>query len=1260
MEKNKMLSLLIVSLLVLSTGFVVYNTVDTVKAGYITEPESTTPVDWILSNDGFGSQALNLTCGETLTFQIVNNSLTYNARFKMGVWNGTGWVPLKTSGSTDRADRFGNLAIDFHVPGWHELEANPVTENGTGLDDSAGQWNITLLKYADNTQMFDDVNITIQIGNQYAVEFYAGGSQVDSLLYNKYYSDFYVKIFNWTGTSLTLATGDTTKYKFDVTMHNYTTDAGVFPYVLGTERTQGRTTEKEVWIDEDIVISDDKEKNFWINVTHSDDPTLSSWIPLPLLLDITLPSPPSEIVWGDTLTVAGAVLDGDEEGMKSYTVRLYCPIDGGYYLADSDTTSGMTTTGSYSISGLETGSGEGFGAGTWYVGTFMTGTGRPDMSHQPPYVAGFIPYHTFTLDTKDTATVNIVTTDDITTGFESTINVTVRNESWMDNDEYKNMNIHITGVEVTYDGIEYRAGDIVHVEDTPSKFTKTLAYYEFDVTFEKTGTFTVWASWDGNLTSTWNTDDVNGETGTYSAKYRNNDLKANITGKVTASVLSPAAMNLRIPSLTDEDLRVQIKDACGGKQNETVSATRIHVFGDAADTYMNASITVSGCGLDFTIDESKTEAGTGKGSTYLENFDFDEDGNGSYYDVFIGPKTGGTLTITATNVTTGRSVSRDYTVVGLTGSVTTSVGDDLEITVGTTETVTVSGVNNFAMIYLTYFDEDWVCKGLLNVTDPDEPTMSFIPDEDDIDQVGYIVVIASMGATFNQHMYDIIEVVPVDDLTIEIIEPDVANQTLTVGIENELMVELRDPDGELVDQDNPGIVVKLVDEDNDEDDPLQEWTYSGSGEFEFSITPWFPGQLIIEGYNASDAIKHIGRTELDVEYATVTFSPMGTTAGIGLENLTVEVFAVDANGNPITDTLYLWDTEEEDWFTPNSVSLTDGEGEFDISEVGDNKTTIVGVWDQNDPEDGNATDGEFDIAYPVFTLNPDTVYLNQENLVEVTTQDAEGEPIEGIYLTFWGFATNPDPVRTDEEGFASFSITPLASGKYNVSIIKELIWTGNRLDWDEMWDEAVITDTVLTATSFRFMDISAPASVNEEAQFTVTITRKGTTSPVVGALATFAAETKTTGADGKVTFTAPSVTAHLTYHITATATGYLDATATILVINLPKIYLSAPDEIAGGETFEVVAGADDGNNAGIRVTFDGETKITSATGTVKFTAPSVTENTVYTITATKEGYMDADPAELSVISAGIPGFEVLTLIAALGVAFILLKKRKRN
>ena len=63
-----------------------------------------------------------------------------------------------------------------------------------------------------------------------------------------------------------------------------------------------------------------------------------------------------------------------------------------------------------------------------------------------------------------------------------------------------------------------------------------------------------------------------------------------------------------------------------------------------------------------------------------------------------------------------------------------------------------------------------------------------------------------------------------------------------------------------------------------------------------------------------------------------------------------------------------------------------------------------------------------------------------------------------------------------------------------------------------------------------------------------------------------------------------------------------------------------------------------------------------ANGIASVTAPS--EEGTYTITATFPGYTDADPITITIEAGGIPGFELLTLIAAIGVAFILLRRRR--
>jgi hypothetical protein len=64
----------------------------------------------------------------------------------------------------------------------------------------------------------------------------------------------------------------------------------------------------------------------------------------------------------------------------------------------------------------------------------------------PPYINGFIPYYSFDVDTKTNARVTVENADDLTKGFSQSVNVSVRNESWMKYDEFENMIIHVTGI----------------------------------------------------------------------------------------------------------------------------------------------------------------------------------------------------------------------------------------------------------------------------------------------------------------------------------------------------------------------------------------------------------------------------------------------------------------------------------------------------------------------------------------------------------------------------------------------------------------------------------------------------------------------------------------------------------------------------------------------------------------------------------------------------------------------------------------------
>jgi hypothetical protein len=209
-------------------------------------------------------------------------------------------------------------------------------------------------------------------------------------------------------------------------------------------------------------------------------------------------------------------------------------------------------------------------------------------------------------------------------------------------------------------------------------------------------------------------------------------------------------------------------------------------------------------------------------------------------------------------------------------------------------------------------------------------------------------------------MYDIVEIAPVHDLTIELTEPENASdKDLTVGIDHEdWEFKVYGPGGDVI-GDIDEFWGDLVDEDHDEDNPLQTIMFKERSGNRWvpddDLLPWFDGQIIFTAVNNSGVNEHDGNITFNVDCATVTYMPGEVTAGIDLENFTVEVLVVDANDEPVPEgtDLYLHienesgniDVDEDE----RKVTLDeDGMGEFEICCVGDDKTLINGTLGEND------------------------------------------------------------------------------------------------------------------------------------------------------------------------------------------------------------------------------------------------------------------------------------------------------------------------
>jgi uncharacterized GH25 family protein len=163
---------------------------------------------------------------------------------------------------------------------------------------------------------------------------------------------------------------------------------------------------------------------------------------------------------------------------------------------------------------------------------------------------------------------------------------------------------------------------------------------------------------------------------------------------------------------------------------------------------------------------------------------------------------------------------------------------------------------------------------------------------------------------------------------------------------------------------------------------------------------------------------------------------------------------------------------------------------------------------------------------------------------------------------------------------------------------------------------------------------------------------------VADADVTFGTETEKTGTAGTVSFVVPDPGVDsAVYKITAQKTGYDTVTEDITVIKKYTITIITPSEKPETEKkFTVTIIAKGQPLAGATVEFEGQTKMSGGDGKVSFTAPKTKGD--YTMTAEYGNYADGT-AIIKVVKAS-PGFELLTLIVAIGVAFLLLRRRKNK
>ena len=291
------------------------------------------------------------------------------------------------------------------------------------------------------------------------------------------------------------------------------------------------------------------------------------------------------------------------------------------------------------------------------------------------------------------------------------------------------------------------------------------------------------------------------------------------------------------------------------------------------------------------------------------------------------------------------------------------------------------------------------------------------------------------------------------------------------------------------------------------------------------------------------------------------------------------------------------------------------------------------------------TTGNLPVRIANIAVTPAAIVLSEASdlVIKVT---GRGTGLNDVWVSIGG-AVDDQNGTTATDGTITFSVVPSKTGKITIAV------------------ENRTSDVSVQVTNWKLY-IDPISQVNEGASFTVMV-RNGTATGagLAGVQVIAGTQTGTTDSSGEATFTAPSVGpngAALT--ITATKNGYASKTITTIVNNVPKLIVIPPSgKVSGKQTFTITVANDDGAGvAGASVTFNGVTVMSGANGVTELTAPDVKDKNGadYQITATFTGYTDATPVTIHIAQTpGMPGFELLTLVAAIGVAFLLLRRRQK-
>lgn len=306
-------------------------------------------------------------------------------------------------------------------------------------------------------------------------------------------------------------------------------------------------------------------------------------------------------------------------------------------------------------------------------------------------------------------------------------------------------------------------------------------------------------------------------------------------------------------------------------------------------------------------------------------------------------------------------------------------------------------------------------------------------------------------------------------------------------------------------------------------------------------------------------------------------------------------------------------------------------------------------WDGTDSPEFARTNGRVPVRVPTVSPSPSKVPMGKTTRVDVTVT-GRGTLLPDIFVRIHGKGVDVNGT-SGSDGIVALSVLPTSSGKMAIDVGE----TGRTVD------------TVITSTTWELEVKTDVSSVDEGDTFTVTVTRKADDAAVENADVTFYGVTQQTDSSGQTTFTAPGVTSDRDLTISVSAEGYPAASLTIRIIDKKQLSIAISGEKDDKGVYispiTITVYNDQGNlitGATVTVTGGDLTEPftdTTIDGQVTFKV-TVGEAKDYTISATFSGFTAAKDVTIKI--KGTPGFELLTLLVAIGIALILLRRRKRH